>query len=62
MDFVDIIRELSNHLKINDNEVQILQKGRIQLNIVKHKKNKLVDIQELRDAFKVLEKYRIQII
>jgi hypothetical protein len=47
---------------MDNEEKEIIQKGRDQLNIVKHRKKKPVTIQELMDAFKVLEKYRIQII
>lgn len=62
LDLVDIINLLASHLHMDNEEKEIIQKGRVQLNIVKHHKKKPVTIQEFMDAFKVLEKYRIQII
>lgn len=62
LDLVDIINLLASHLHMDNEEKEKLQKGRVQLNIVKHHKKKPVIIQEFIDAFKVLEKYRIQII
>lgn len=57
-----IINKLALRLKMTEEEKSLLHTGRIVLNNVKHHPNRLIDIEELRKAFKVLDIYKIRIV
>ena len=65
-DLVDIIPILCKHKNIPLNEAEILQKGRIFLNMVKHNKAQFsswqIGIENFEKSYHILEKYSILIV
>jgi hypothetical protein len=57
-----IINKLALRLKMTTEDKSLLQKGRVILNNINHHPNRLIEIKELRNSFKVLDNYKIRIV
>ena len=57
-----IINKLALRLKMTTEDISLLHTGRVILNNVKHHPNRLIEIEELRKSFKVLDNYKIRIV
>jgi hypothetical protein len=57
-----VINKLALRLKMTTDDKSLLHKGRVILNNIKHHPNRLIEIEELRNSFKVLDNYKIRIV
>ncbi len=57
-----VINKLALTLKMTTDDKSLLHKGRVILNNIKHHPNRLIEIEELRNSFKVLDNYKIRIV